>query len=249
MSLQDVASALSSAWKGLHGEEPPDGLVAVLAGQVSIETGGGRGMLNYNFGGIKGTGPSGHSVRFRTTEGYGPTEKKIVDRFRSYGSAQEGATDYVRLLESRFGTAMERARAGDAKGFVHELKKSGYFTGDEKVYSRVVHQVATELGTGGTAPASQSAPAEPSAAPVASQPRLAQAPSAATLAQQPRLAQSASLQDPRIGAGSDTTEHLRWVSEITMMNVTEQIARAAMSIAQAGQKPETDADLAQTIGT
>jgi hypothetical protein len=105
-------------------------------------------MYNFNFGGIKGKGPSGFSVEQRTKEGYGETERTIRDRFRAYGTAEEGAVDYVKLLNKRFPKALEAARAGDAEGFVRALKSRGYFTGDENAYVRSVTSLSREmLGT------------------------------------------------------------------------------------------------------
>ncbi|MBI5537708.1 MAG: hypothetical protein HY898_33600 [Deltaproteobacteria bacterium] len=220
MTLDEVGSTLSAAWRALHGEDPPEGLVPLLTGQVSIETGGGVGMLNNNFAGIKGTGPSGMTVRWRTTEGSGKNLQHVVDRFRAYRSAEEGATDYLRLLESRFGTALECAKTGDANGFVHELKKAGYFTGDEKVYARVVGTVAARSGL-----AEGAAVAEPRAAP-------------------PPVKASARPAGPKpIELPSSVrTDELEWVSVMTTMSVADELARAAMRIAATPEEARTHRD-------
>jgi hypothetical protein len=120
------------------GEEPSEDTVRVLTAQWAHETGSGASMFNYNFGGIKGTGPSGLTVAQRTREGFGATERTIVDNFRAYRTAEEGAGDYVRLLQSRFPQAAEAAKNGDPRAFVHALKARGYFTGDEGAYTRSV---------------------------------------------------------------------------------------------------------------
>ena len=106
--------------------------------QGALETGHGKSMCNYHFGGIKGTGPSGLSASYKTKEGWGATEVSINDRFRAYNSPEEGAADYLALLDRRYGNALDAARAGDAAGFVHGLKTRGYFTGNEEVYTRNV---------------------------------------------------------------------------------------------------------------
>lgn len=100
-------------------------------------------MYNFNFGGIKGTGPSGLSVEQRTREGSGATEVTITDRFRAYHTAEEGAGDYLALLEKRFPGALAAAERGDAAGFVRELKARGYFTGNEGAYTRSVTSMAS----------------------------------------------------------------------------------------------------------
>jgi hypothetical protein len=95
-------------------------------------------MFNYNFAGIKGVGPSGLTVQQRTREGFGASERVITDSFRAYASAQEGAGDYLSLLDRRYPNALKRAEAGDPSGFVSALHAGGYFTGDKVAYERAV---------------------------------------------------------------------------------------------------------------
>ncbi len=149
LSTEQASSALSSAWSEQFGEEPSEKTVAVLTAQWSHETGDGRSMFNFNFGGIKGKGPSGLSVNQRTKEGWGATEKTIRDNFRAYQSAQEGAGDYISLLKRRYPAAIEAAAQGEPGNFVRELKNGGYFTGNEASYVRSITQkTATYLGEG-----------------------------------------------------------------------------------------------------
>lgn len=138
LDADQASAALKRAWTDVFGEEPSPRTVGILTAQWAHETASGASMYNYNFAGIKGTGPSGFSVAQRTTEGYGRTEHRIVDRFRAYTTAEEGATDYVKLLASRFPEATEAAKNGSAEGFVHALRARSYFTGDEAAYTRAV---------------------------------------------------------------------------------------------------------------
>jgi len=133
-----ASAALRAAWQNVMGEEPSEGTVKVLTAQWAHETGNGASMFNYNFGGIKGTGPSGLTVSQRTREGFGANERTITDNFRAYRTAEEGAGDYVRLLKARFPGAVEAAKNADPQAFVHALKARGYFTGDEGAYTRSI---------------------------------------------------------------------------------------------------------------
>lgn len=149
LSERQAADALASAWTQVTGEVPNEKTVAMLTAQWSHETAGGRSMLNFNFGGIKGTGPSGLTAAYRTREGHGATERRIVDRFRAYESAEEGAVDYVKLLTGRYTEAVEAMREGDPAQFVRGLKQKGYFTGSEVQYTRsITAKVNQILGTG-----------------------------------------------------------------------------------------------------
>jgi hypothetical protein len=149
LSGSEAARALSHAWRQRFGHAPTKEQLSVLVAQWGLETGSGRSMVGYNFGGIKGTGPSGLTVACKTTEGYGDKTQHIVYHFRAYRNADEGAKDYVNFLAKHYGGAMDRAVAGDAAGFVRALKRGGYFTGSEEVYVRSVTSLAEKVRTEG----------------------------------------------------------------------------------------------------
>ena len=138
-----ASDALRAAWTHVTGQPPGEHTVAILTAQWAHETGNGASMYNYNFGGIKGMGPSGLSVSQRTKEGFGASEHTITDRFRAYRTAEEGATDYVKLLTQRFPEAVKGAQNGDPAAFVSGLKQRGYFTGDASAYTRSVSSIST----------------------------------------------------------------------------------------------------------
>lgn len=145
ITAEQARSLIAGALERMTGEPPSKEQVAILTAQWAHETGRGASMYNYNFAGIKGTSPEGLSVMQRTREGYGATERTITDGFRAYRTAEEGADDYVALLQRRFPAALEASKAGDPAGCVRALKQAGYFTGDEVAYTRSVTQMAREL--------------------------------------------------------------------------------------------------------
>jgi flagellum-specific peptidoglycan hydrolase FlgJ len=144
LSGDEAASALGLAWQRARGQAPTPGTLSILVGQWAHETGRGASMLNYNFGGIKGTGPSGLSTVYGTHEGSGAETVHIQDRFRAYGSAEEGAGDYLDLLVRRYPDAVHAAEREDPVGFVKALKARGYFTGDENDYIKSVSALADQ---------------------------------------------------------------------------------------------------------
>ena len=153
-----AADALHAAWQGTMGRAPSQNTLSILVGQWAHETGRGSAMLNYNFGGIKGTGPSGASTIYATHVGSGASEIQIRDRFRAYDSPEAGATDYLSLLQRRYPDALQAAERGDPVGFVQALKAHGYFSGDEASYAKSVAGLAQralaagfdEIGAGET---------------------------------------------------------------------------------------------------
>jgi hypothetical protein len=178
LSGEQAASALRSAWTEVRGEPPRAETLSILVGQWAHETGRGASMLNYNFGGLKGTGPSGLSAAYTTREGWGEDATRGVARFRAYGSAEEGARDYVSLLARRYPDAVKAAEQGDAAGFVSALKARGYFTDNEAAYSKSVQSLAALASRAGFDALGAGAP---SGADAADAPDLAPALAAATL--------------------------------------------------------------------
>ena len=139
----EAARALRAAWTEVRGTPPSDETLSILVGQWAHETGRGASMLNFNFGGIKGTGPSGLCASYNTHEGFGESAVRVVDQFRAYESAEEGARDYVGLLARRYPDAVGAAERGDVQGFVRGLKARGYFTDNEATYMKSVQSLAS----------------------------------------------------------------------------------------------------------
>jgi hypothetical protein len=142
LSAGQARDALAAAWKDRYGTPPDEPTLKLLVAQWAHETGNGASMYNYNFGGIKGTGPTGLTAVARTTEGYGASERSIRDHFRAYHDATEGARDYLDLLSSRFPEALEQARTGDPVAFVEALHRRGYFTGSKEAYAQSIARLS-----------------------------------------------------------------------------------------------------------
>lgn len=145
LTAEQAMTAIAAAFEAQTGRALSSSGRALLTAQWAHETGHGTSMFNYNFGGIKGAGPNGLSVAQRTREGFGSSERTITDGFRAYDSAEQGAQDYVRLLLSRYGSAVEAAEQGDAGAFVRSLRTKGYFTGDPSAYQRSIACIARQL--------------------------------------------------------------------------------------------------------
>ncbi|MBI4952602.1 MAG: hypothetical protein HY908_11260 [Myxococcales bacterium] len=133
----------------MKGRAPSEATLDVLTAHVSHETARGAKMYNFNFGGIKGTGPSGLGARCRTTEYLGEAPTRVTDQFRAYRDIDEGARDYLQFLGGRFGGALEAAERGDTHAFATALKARGYFTAPLTGYARSLEGlVALHVGAG-----------------------------------------------------------------------------------------------------
>ena len=226
LSGGEAATSLAAAYQNVFHEPPSPATLRVLVAQWSHETGGGRAMMNFNFGGIKGSSPSGLSAAYRTTEGQGASEVKVVDRFRAYDSAIEGATDYVKFLAKRFSGAMSQAQKGDAEGFVRALKQGGYFTGSEEDYVRSVTRLTEQARVSGFDAVGRAAtPAVQEMARTSGHASAAR-PAASGLGAVPR---SVAIDE----GSSDPAAQLRAYYAADALAMADELCRAAMRIAAA----------------
>lgn len=134
-SREEIREALGRSFEAVMGEAPTPAALDLLSAQASLETGRGRSMYNFNFGGIKGTSPGGLTTVARTHEWEGGARYETHAHFRAYGSLDEGAQDFLSLLHRRYAGAVEAATRGDVDGYAHALKQGGYFTGPEDRYA------------------------------------------------------------------------------------------------------------------
>jgi flagellar protein FlgJ len=135
------------------GKAPSKTLLDNLTAQASLETGRGAQMYNYNFGGIKGSSPTGQTTQCMTHEVVAGKDVTVRQGFRAYGSLDAGAEDYVQVLRKTFGTALGKAELADVGGFAHALKQAGYYTASESDYASALRAQV------GTAAASTTSPA------------------------------------------------------------------------------------------
>jgi flagellum-specific peptidoglycan hydrolase FlgJ len=145
VSQADLRSAISRAYTKLNGQAPGAKLLDTLTAQASLETGRGTQMYNYNFGGIKGQSPSGQTAHYMTREVQNGQSVHLKQGFRAYRSLDDGAVDYVTLMQTRFGSAMPAAERGDLNGFASALKGAGYYTAPETEYASALKALAPNL--------------------------------------------------------------------------------------------------------
>lgn len=150
LSPGEATRLLEGAWQRVTGSAPSEGTLSTLWAQWALETGRGRSMHGYNFGGIKATPGAAHpSAVLTTREGFGDTERSIRSRFRTYATAEAGAIDYIETLHRQYPEAAAAAGRGDVQGFVAGLTQRGYFTADPAVYGRALHSLSAEHAQGG----------------------------------------------------------------------------------------------------
>ena len=141
LDAAEASAHLASAWQARFGEPIPGRALELLWAQWALETARGSAMRGNNFGGIRAR--QGGAV-YATTEGSGPSARRVLGRFRTYATPEAGAKSQVDLLARRYPRALEALRRGDAKDFVRELARGGYFTAAPSAYLRGVERHAAE---------------------------------------------------------------------------------------------------------
>jgi peptidoglycan hydrolase FlgJ len=104
--------------------------------QAAHETGWGRkeikhadGAPSFNLFGIKaGANWKGATAEVVTTEYSNGQPRKVVAKFRAYGSYAESFADYAKLMKNSPRYENVVAKADTAAGFAQGLQKAGYAT-------------------------------------------------------------------------------------------------------------------------
>ncbi|MGN6231379.1 MAG: flagellar assembly peptidoglycan hydrolase FlgJ [Trinickia sp.] len=107
-----------------------------IVGQAALESGWGKGEIknadgssSHNVFGIKATPDwTGKTVAAVTTEYVNGKARKVVQKFRAYGSYAEAMTDYASMLRDNPRYASVLSTSHDAASFAHGMQKAGYAT-------------------------------------------------------------------------------------------------------------------------
>jgi flagellar protein FlgJ len=107
-----------------------------IVGQAAHESGWGRreiatadGQPSFNLFGIKaGSAWKGETVETMTTEVIGGVARRVVQRFRAYGSYEEAFADYAKLLSTSPRYAKGVVGESDPARFAQALAAGGYAT-------------------------------------------------------------------------------------------------------------------------
>ncbi len=128
---------VDKVWQHAVAAERQTGVPAsFVVGQAALESGWGRqemrladGRPSHNVFGIKaGAGWKGATVEALTTEYVDGKARKVVERFRAYGSYREAFTDWANLLSSQPRYAGVLRAGGNAEGFAAGMQRAGYAT-------------------------------------------------------------------------------------------------------------------------
>lgn len=135
-TARDIATALRDVW-----EEATlsDGTIPLLLAQSALETGHWKQCWNWNLGNSKaGKGWTGEICQYPCGENFIVEKMSVEIKFRpparacsfqSFRTLEDGARNYLTLLQKRFAPAWHAVVSGDATAFVRRIKAMNYFTG------------------------------------------------------------------------------------------------------------------------
>lgn len=124
MTPSEARRPLNFALTQALGRNPTPQEISMLLAQSDFETATWRSLHNYNFGNLEVT--PGHPW-YRL--GSNP------QHFRSYVSADEGATGMVYLIKNRYPKAFSLLGSGDPAAYAAALKERGYYTAPLALYT------------------------------------------------------------------------------------------------------------------
>lgn len=119
---------------GIKWKIPP----SLTMAQAILETGWGDHILpGFNFFGVKGNGPAGHSLQ-RTKEFIGGESLYVDAEFRMYENAEQSFDDHNRLLMEAGVYEPVRSASPDSTAMAHEL--TGRYATDPE-YGKKLEQI------------------------------------------------------------------------------------------------------------
>ncbi len=132
----DLIPALLAAYARELGHEPKHETLAVICGQIALETAHGAAVVCWNLGNYK-RGPGPDWCSFETTEWLGtpPTPRKIVCAFSAWPDLASATDFFIPALYGHWPEAWHAAVAGDPVAFAAGLRLRGYYTAPVEQYA------------------------------------------------------------------------------------------------------------------
>ena len=127
--------SLVGAYVAELGHAPSPETLAILCGQVALETGNMAALICWNIGNYK-RGPGPDWCSFATFEYVGtpPVKTSMVCEFSAWPDMESAAAFFVSGLYTRYPEAWSAAVAGDVEGFAAGLRQRGYYTAPLALY-------------------------------------------------------------------------------------------------------------------
>jgi hypothetical protein len=137
ITKERLRSALIEGHQTIRGGElPPRARLRFAWCQVCLEVSGGASSWQYNLGNIKTSAKDPWAGAWYKLPDEVLSEAVAEWPYqRGYGSPEQGATDYWRLMFAKFGQAIKAADTGDLRAAAYALRSAGYYTAPADRYA------------------------------------------------------------------------------------------------------------------
>jgi hypothetical protein len=160
-----IAASIGRGYQQIVGSVPSFNMLRTLTAQALLETNSGAAMYNYNFGGVKGAGPTGETASLSTHEIINGKDTVLKQNFRSYPSLDAGALDFVKLIVKGYSKTLPFAEQNDLTGYANALYAGHYFTADPTKYANRLSQLNATAGDAAKTWTPSEEPSTPSVTP------------------------------------------------------------------------------------
>jgi len=156
-SEEEIFYAFKEGTKELYGKDLPFESIAILLAHSALETGRWRvGLHRWNFGNIRAYPAKLKEDEYFTMFKCGEILSQVAEEvffepphpnsvFRAFTSREEGIKHHLKfLMKKRYKKAWEMLLVGNAAGYSHELRAGGYYTANEKLYTRTLVKLTSE---------------------------------------------------------------------------------------------------------
>ena len=134
LARAELAQALIAGHRRYFGTLPNENRLAVAWAHCALEHAAGAKLYNFNLGNVT-CGPSWEGDFYVM---HVPPPDPPVLRFRAFESAELGAVDYWRMLDTHYPSALALFDKGSAYDAAFRLGQIGYYTAKKEVYSNAV---------------------------------------------------------------------------------------------------------------
>ncbi len=154
-SVEEIFYALKLGLKEVYKQDFSFESIVVLLAHSALETGRWKvGLHRWNFGNVKAYPDKLKDGEFFTLFRCGEIlngKEVFFDpphpqcAFRAYKTRDEGISEHLKFLQrKRYAKAWQMVLKGDPAAYAHELRVGGYYTANEKIYTKTLVKLFNE---------------------------------------------------------------------------------------------------------
>lgn len=150
VSVPQMVQAITESWNDLFHTVPSKEQISMVLAQNALETGHRKSMWNFNIGNLTTNGKGMYDFYddLATSEQIQPgIWKKMNLKYRAYPTLKEGVKDYLKFIgeNKKYASAWKHILNPDPIAFSKALKSAGYYTANEKPYTKTLTKLYNQF--------------------------------------------------------------------------------------------------------